>query len=334
MLTTSKLETNMCIKNGVKVAIAAVLALTLQSGFSQAWPSKPVQLVVPYPPGGVLDNFARPMAEALSKELGQPVVIDNRAGANGIIGTTRCAKASADGYTLCISNGDIMSLNPQLYSKLPYSPKTDLVPVVRMANMVAAIVVSSGVGAKNLSELAALDKANPGKVNWGTFGTGSTSHVFLTEYNRVFGTQLTHVPYNGSAPLMQALLAGDVQSAMLAHVAVAPYIETGRLRAIAVMGEKRSDFFPGVQTISEQKFAFSGENWIGLTAPAGTPPAVLERVNLAVNKVLADPGFRKRSLEALGLEPVGGSRDAFAQYLGREQALWAELISHSKIKLD
>lgn len=324
----------MKFKHGAKAAVAGLLVLALQSGFGQAWPSKPVQLVVPYPPGGVLDNFARPMAEALGKELGQPVVIDNRAGANGIIGTTRCAKAPADGYTLCISNGDIMSLNPQLYSKLAYNPKADLVPVVRMANMVAAIVVSSSVGARNLAELAALDKANPGKVNWGTFGTGSTSHVFLTEYNRVFGSQLTHVPYNGSAPLMQALVAGDVQAAMLAHVAVAQYLETGKLRAIAVMGEKRSDFFPGVPTISEQKFAFSGENWIGMTAPAGTPAAVLDRVNAAVNKILAEPAFRKRSLEALGLEPVGGSRDVFAQYLGREQALWAELISHSKIKLD
>ncbi|HVR51758.1 MAG TPA: tripartite tricarboxylate transporter substrate-binding protein, partial [Pseudorhodoferax sp.] len=128
-----------------KAALAAALAVTLQTGFAQAWPTRPVQLVVPYPPGGVLDNFARPMAEALGKELGQPVVIDNRAGANGIIGTTRCAKAPADGYTLCISNGDIMSLNPQLYSKLSYDPKADLVPVVRMANMVAAIVVSSTV---------------------------------------------------------------------------------------------------------------------------------------------------------------------------------------------
>lgn len=319
---------------GAKVAMAAAFAVTLQTGFAQTWPSRPVQLVVPYPPGGVLDNFARPMAEALSKELGQPVVIDNRAGANGIIGTTRCAKAPADGYTLCISNGDIMSLNPQLYSKLSYNPKTDLVPVVRMANMVAAIVVSSSTGAKNLAELAALDKASPGKVNWGTFGTGSTSHVFLTEYNRVFGSHLTHVPYNGSAPLMQALLAGDVQSAMLAHVAVAQYLDSGKLRAIAVMGEKRSDFFPGVPTISEQKFDFSGENWIGITAPAGTPSSVLDRVNVAVNKILADATFRKRSLEALGLEPVGGSRDSFAQYLGREQALWADLISHSKIRLD
>ena len=285
---------------GAKIAMAAALAVTLQTGFAQAWPSRPVQLVVPYPPGGVLDNFARPLAEALTKELGQPVVIDNRAGANGIIGTTRCAKAPADGYTLCISNGDIMSLNPQLYSKLSYNPKADLVPVVRMANMVAAIVVSSSVGAKNLTELAALDKASPGKINWGTFGTGSTSHVFLTEYNRVFGTHLTHVPYNGSAPLMQALLAGDVQSAMLAHVAVAQYLDSGKLRAIAVMGEKRSDFFPGVPTISDQKFDFSGENWIGMTAPAGTPSAVLDRVNVAVNKILADDAFRKRSLEALG----------------------------------
>ena len=324
----------MNLRMGAKLAMAAALAVTLQTGFAQAWPARPVQLVVPYPPGGVLDNFARPLAEALGKELGQPVVIDNRAGANGIIGTTRCAKAPADGYTLCISNGDIMSLNPQLYSKLSYNPKTELVPVVPMANMVAAIVVSSSVSAKNLTELAALDKANPGKVNWGTFGTGSTSHVFLTEYNRVYGSQLTHVPYNGSAPLMQALLAGDVQSAMLAHVAVAQYLDSGKLRAIAVMGEKRSDFFPGVPTISEQKFDFSGENWIGTTAPAGTPAAVLDRVNGAVNKILADAAFRKRSLHALGLEPVGGSRDSFAQYLGREQALWAELISHSKIRLD
>ena len=319
---------------GAKVAMAAALAVTLQTGFALAWPSRPVQLLVPYPSGGVLDNFARPMAEALSKELGQPIVIDNRAGANGIIGTTRCAKAPADGYTLCISNGDIMSLNPQLYSKLSYNPKADLVPVVRMANMVAAIVVSSRVGAKNLTELAALDKASPGKINWGTFGTGSTSHVFLTEYNRVFGTHLTHVPYNGSAPLMQALLAGDVQSAMLAHVAVAQYLDSGKLRAIAVMGEKRSDFFPGVPTISEQKFDFSGENWIGMTAPAGTPSAVLDRINVAVNKILADAAFRKRSLEALGLEPVGGSRDSFAKYLEREQALWSDLISNSKIRLD
>lgn len=319
---------------GAKVAVAAVFALVLQGAWAQAWPSKPVQLVVPYPPGGVLDNFVRPMAEALSKELGQPVVVDNRAGANGIIGTTRCAKAPADGYTLCIGNGDIMSLNPQLYSKLTYNPKTELVPVVRMANMVAAIVVSSSVNAKNLAELAALDKANPGKVNWGTFGTGSTAHVFLAEYNLVFGSNLTHVPYNGSAPLMQALLAGDVQSAMLAHVAVAQYLDSGKLRAIAVMGEKRSDFFPGVPTISEQKFGFSGENWIGMTAPAGTPAPVLDRMNAAVNKILADPAFRKRSLDALGLEPVGGSRDSFAQYLVRERALWAELISHSKIKLD
>ena len=321
-------------RRAMKAALATALVVACQSGFSQSWPAKPIQLVIPYPPGGVLDNFVRPVAEALSKELGQPVLVDNRAGANGIIGTTRCAKAPADGYTLCIVNGDIMSLNPQLYSKLSYNPKTELVPVVRMANMVAAIVVPASLHAKNLAELAALDKASPGKVNWGTFGTGSTSHVFLTEYNRVFGTSLTHVPYNGSAPLMQGLIAGDVQSAMLAHVAVAQYIDTGKLRAIAVMGEKRSDYFPGVQTITEQKFDFSGENWIGMTAPTGTPVAILERVNAAVNKILADPAFRKKSLEAAGLEPVGGSRDAFAQYLVREQALWGQLISHSKIRLD
>ncbi|MBN9407766.1 MAG: tripartite tricarboxylate transporter substrate binding protein [Burkholderiales bacterium] len=324
----------MSFNRAARLALAATLALACQSGFSQSWPTKPIQLVIPYPPGGVLDNFVRPMADALGKELGQPVVVDNRAGANGIIGTTRCAKAPADGYTLCIGNGDIMSLNPQLYSRLSYNPRTELVPVVRMANMVAAIVVPASLNAKNLAELAALDKAAPGKVNWGTFGTGSTSHVFLTEYNRVFGTSLTHVPYNGSAPLMQGLIAGDVQSAMLAHVAVAQYIDTGKLRAIAVMGEKRSDYFPGVQTITEQKFDFSGENWIGMTAPAGTPVPILERVNAAVNKILADPTFRRRSLEAAGLEPVGGSRDSFAQYLTREQALWAQLISHSKIRLD
>ncbi len=324
----------MNFKRLASLAFAAGLTLLCQSGFSQTWPQKPVQLVVPYPPGGVLDNFVRPVAEALSKELGQPVVVENRPGANGIIGTTRCAKAPADGYTLCIVNGDIMSLNPQLYSKLSYNPKTELVPVVRMANMVAAIVVPSSLKERNLAELAALDKSNPGKVNWGTFGTGSTSHVFLNEYNRVFGSNLTHVPYNGSAPLMQGLLAGDVQSAMLAHVAVAQHIDAGKLRAIAVLGEKRSDYFPGVPTISEQKFAFTGENWIGMTAPTGTPAPLLERVNLVVNKMLADPAFRKKNLEAAGLEPVGGSRDSFTQYLGREQALWAELISRSKIKLD
>lgn len=319
---------------GAALALAAGLALACQPGLAQSWPSKPVQLIVPYPAGGVLDNFVRPLAEALGKELGQPVLVDNRAGANGIIGTTRCAKTAADGHTLCIVNGDIMSLNPQLYSKLSYNPKAELVPVVRMANMVAAIVVQSDVKARNLSDLAALDKAEPGKVNWGTFGTGSTSHVFLAEFNRVFGTALTHVPYNGSAPLMQGLLAGDVQAAIVAHVAVAPYIDSGRLRAIAVMGERRSDYFPGVPTISEQKLNFSGENWIGMTAPSGTPPDVLERVNAAVGKILSDPAFRKKSLDAAGLEPVGGSRDAFAQYLVREQALWADLILHSRIRLD
>ena len=324
----------MTFRRGAALALAGLLALVCQGGFAQSWPGRPVQLVVPYPPGGVLDNFVRPVAEAPSKELGQPVVVENRAGANGIIGTTRCTKSAADGYTFCIVNGDIMSLNPRLYSKLSYNPKTELVPVVRMANMVAAIVVPTNVKARSLTELAALDRSNPGKVNWGTFGVGSTSHVFLTEYNRVFGSNLTHVPYNGSAPLMQGLLAGDVQAAMLAHVAVAQYIDSGKLRAIAVMGESRSEYFPGVPTISEQKLEFSGENWIGMSAPIGTPPVVVDRVNLAVNKILADPAFRKKSLEALGLEPVGGTRDSFAQYLVREQALWAELISHSKIKLD
>jgi tripartite-type tricarboxylate transporter receptor subunit TctC len=324
----------MTFKRAATWALAALLASLAPAGYTQTWPARPVQLVIPYPAGGVLDNFVRPMADALSKELGQPVVVDNRAGANGIIGTTRCAKSAPDGYTLCIVNGDIMSLNPQLYSKLSYNPKAELVPVVRMANMIAAIVVPASSKARNLAELAALDRANPGKVNWGTFGVGSTSHVFLAEYNRVFGTNLTHVPYNGSAPLMQGLLAGDVQAAMLAHVAVAQHIDAGKLRAVAVMGESRSAYFPNVPTISEQKLPFSGENWIGMSAPAGTPPAVLERVNLAVNKILADPAFRKKSLEAAGLEPVGGSRDAFAQYLVREQALWGELITHSKIKLD
>lgn len=324
----------MTFRRRAALALAGLIALVCQGVCAQSWPARPVQLVVPYPPGGVLDNFVRPVAEALSKELGQPVVVDNRAGANGIIGTTRCAKSVADGYTFCIVNGDIMSLNPQLYSKLSYNPKTELVPVVRMANMVAAIVVPTSVKARSLAELAALDRSNPGKINWGTFGVGSTSHVFLTEYNRVFGANLTHVPYNGSAPLMQGLLAGDVDAAMLAHVAVAQYIDSGKLRAIALMGESRSEYFPGLPTISEQKLGFSGENWIGISAPAGTPPIVLDRMNLAVNKILADAAFRKKSLDALGLEPVGGTRDSFAQYLVREQALWAELISHSKIKLD
>jgi tripartite-type tricarboxylate transporter receptor subunit TctC len=285
-------------------ALLIVAALALPAAaFAQAWPSKPIKIIVNFPPGGAADQIARTVSKPLQEALGQPVVVDNRSGAGGNLGGELVAKAPPDGYTLLMSSGGMVSVNPHIYPKMSFDPTKDLIPVASAARVLVFLVTQPSFPAKDAKDFLGYLKSQPGKTSYGSPGNGSSPHLATEMMNAQAGISATHVPYRGAAPALNDLLAGQLDFLFDPGVAI-PHIKAGKLKILAVGSLKRSPLFPDVPTLDEVGLkGFDADTVFGFYAPAGTPADVIARLNREVNHILTLPGTRER-IEALGGEPA------------------------------
>jgi tripartite-type tricarboxylate transporter receptor subunit TctC len=316
------------------VGIAA-LALAAPSGAqAPAYPTKPIRLVVPFPPGGATDILAREVSKHLTETWGQSVVVDNRPGAGGNIGTELVAKAAPDGYTLEMGTVGTHAINASLYAKMPFDHVKDFAPVILVAGVPNVLVVNPSVRVNSVQELIAYAKANPGKLNFASSGPGTSIHLSGELFKVMAGVQMTHVPYKGSAPALQDLLGGQVQLMFDNLPPSLPQIKAGKLRALAVTSATRAPALPDVPTIAESGLpGFEASSWFGILAPAGTPPAIIAKMNMEVAKWLASPEGKEK-LVAIGANGAGGSPEDFARHIQAETAKWAKVVKESGAKVD
>ena len=320
-------------------ALAATGALTGLPGLAapawaqEAWPSRPVRFIVPYAAGGFADTRARKLSEPLSRALGQPVVIENRAGAGGVTGTDAIARAT-DGHTFGFGSPAPLVTNPILMKKLPYDAQRDLLPVVLIEEAPLFLTVAPNQPFKSVGELVAAARANPGTLSYGSSGVGGAHHLSGALLAYQTKTEMTHVPYKGGAPAAQDLMAGHLSFMFEMGYAALPAIQAGKVRAIAVSSDQRVKVLPNVPTLDEAGIkGFESYNWLGMIAPAGTPPAVIQRLNAAVNEALKTPEVRS-SIESTGGIVVGGTPEAYGKFLTAERAKWREVIKSANITLE
>jgi tripartite-type tricarboxylate transporter receptor subunit TctC len=317
-----------------RFGIGLCFAFFASLAWAQVYPSKPIRLVVPFPAGGTTDILARAVAQRLTDDWGQPVVVDNRPGAGGNIGTELVAKAAPDGYTLEMGTVGTHAINASIYSKLPYDPVKDFAPVILVAGVPNVLVVNPAVPATSVQELIAYAKANPGKLNFASPGNGTSGHLCGELFKAMAGVQMTHVPYKGSAPALQDLIGGQVQLMFDNLPSALPQIKAGKLRALAVASSKRWLELPDVPTLAEAGFpGFPPDIWYGLVAPAGTPAPVIAKLNATVNARLKTPEMQA-SLAKLSLDPRPMTSQQFGDVLVKDMQQWADLAKQAGIKLD
>ena len=316
--------------------LAAALAVpgVVPGAFAQSFPSKPVKLVVPFPPGGSLDNVGRLLAQKLSEEWGQQVVVENKPGAGGNIGADAVAKSPPDGYTVVMGALSTHAVNPNLYRTMPYDAAKDVAPISNVAITPNVLIVSSKSSIRTLADLIAWAKANPGKTNFGSGSNGSAGHLAGELFKIESGTDVMHIPYKGGAPALQALLAGDTQF-MFDNLANAmAQVKGGTVRPIAVTTAQRSKLAPDLPTMAEAGMpGFDISTWFGLLAPAGTPPEVIAKWNAAVVKALNSPDVREKML-AQGAEPAPTTPAEFAAFIAKEREKYARIVKASGAKVD
>jgi len=317
-------------------AAALVIAGSAAAGpvLAQEYPSKSIRMIVAYPPGGGTDTVARLMAQSLTEKLGQNVVVDNRGGATGNIGTELAAKAPPDGYTLLMGNVAPNAINVSLFDKLPFDPVKDLAPITLVAVTPNMLVVHPSLPVKTVKDLIALAKSRPGALNYPSAGVGSSSHLAGALLDILAHISMTHVPFKGGGPAMIATISGEVQLMFATMPAALPHVKTGKVRPVAVTTQKRSLAMPELPTIAESGVkGYEAATWYGLLAPAATPRAVVDRLHGETVKILAAPESRKR-LTDLGFEPVGNTPAQFAAYIKSEIAKWGKVIKAAGIRAE
>lgn len=322
-------------KNWIQTGLAAIALLCSSLAWAQSdYPTRAVRVIVPFPPGGATDIVARAVAAQLQAELGQPFVVDNKAGASGNLGMGEAVRSAADGYTLVLGAPQTLTINPQLFANLSFNPQKDLAPIVVVASVPNVLLVGNNVPAKSVQELIALAKQKPGKLNYGSSSIGGTPHLSAELFKYMTGTSILHIPYRGSAPALQDLIGGQIDMMFDNLPASLPHIRSGAVRALAVTTLKRSPAAPELPTMNESGVkGFESEGWFALLAPAGTPQPILDRINTAVNKALGTPEFRER-LQNAGAEPVGGSIEDFKNRIAQETQRWANVIKFADIKAE
>jgi tripartite-type tricarboxylate transporter receptor subunit TctC len=321
--------------NHLRRLVTAALLSTPFTVFAQldAFPAKPIRIVVPFPPGGATDVAARLIATRMSEKWGQAVVIDNRAGAGGNVGSDIVAKSAPDGYTLVMGVTGSHAINTSLYSKMPYDPVADFIAISQVAVVPNVIVVHPSVPASTLAELVALARREPGKLNYASLGNGTAAHLGMEMLKSAAGIDITHVPYKGSAPAVSDLLAGQVQMMVDGLPSALPHIKAGKLRAIAITSLRRSPALPDLPTVAENYPGFYADAWSGLFAPKGTPPAVVDKLSVEVQRILRLPDVREK-LAGLGADPVGSTPAEFSAHVKREIDKWARVVKTSGAKVD
>jgi tripartite-type tricarboxylate transporter receptor subunit TctC len=316
------------------ISAAGVTALHIlpRVAHAETFPTRSVRVIVPFAPGGPVDTFGRLLAEKFSDHFGQQFFIENIGGAGGNIGTEKAAKSPADGYTLLLTANNHV-INPLLYETVPYDPFKDFAPVSLAVGFPTAFSVNAAVPAKTVAELVALVRATPGKYSYASAGVGTPSHLLGERFRQTLNLDIVHVPYSGTGPATQAVLAGDTPICFAGLTAAAPLVPTGKLRVLATMSKTRSRALPDVPTIIEAGYpGLDGEGWDGIFVPAGTPQDIITSFSDETRKVLALPDVAQR-IDALGFSSVGSTPDAFAKQLAAESQTWAKVISAAGLKL-
>jgi tripartite-type tricarboxylate transporter receptor subunit TctC len=326
------------VSKAVRLFLALLLAATaLVPGFAHAqeFPTKPLTLIVPFPPGGPTDAMARTIASHLKDELGQPVIVENKGGAGGNIGAEAVARAPADGYTLLFGTSGPLAINASLYPKISFHPLKDFAPIIQIGYLPNVIVVSPAVAAKNVPELVALAKAKPGQLTYASSGNGASSHLAGVLFENSTGTELVHVPYKGTGPALNDLLGGQVSMSFTDVLTALPHVKSGKLRAIGVTTRSRSQAMPDLPTVAEQGVpGFDVSVFFGIVAPAGTPERVIARLNKAFRSVLARPDVRD-TLARQGLEIAQNqSPQQLAAFMKAELEKWSAVVKKSGAQLD
>jgi len=298
----------------------------------QIYPSRPLRLIVPFPPGGSTDILARALSQKLSENLAQPVVVDNRPGAGGSIGSEAAAKAVPDGYTLLMGQLGPLAVSPAIYRNLPYDPVKSFAPISLMAIVPSVLVVNTSLPFSSAAEVIAYAKANPGKLTYGSAGTGSTSHLTTEYFKLATGTDILHIPYKGVGPMLTDLISGQLAMGINGAPAVMPHVNSGRLRALAVTSLTRLPSLPNIPTLDESGVkGFEANGWYGIVAPAGTPREIVLRLNAEIRRIVATPELRAR-LDAEGAIPAADSPEEFAAFIASEIARWGAVLKRAGIE--
>ena len=324
----------MWLQRLVSALMAFATFALADAAIAQAYPNKPLRIMVPFPPGGSTDVMARTLAVELTKSLGQPVVVENKAGANGNIGSAEVAKAQPDGYTLLLSGVGTNAINHSLYPTMPYDSLRDFEHITLLAEGPNVLIVNPTFAAKSVPELIAMAKAQPGKLNYGSNGNGSSGRLAMEMLRQATGIDMVHVPYKGGGPAMQALLAGEIPMLFTNQDAALPHVKAGKVRAIGVASETRNPAYPDVPTVAEQGITgFSAVSWLGLSAPAKTPPDVVKKLHAEAVKAINQPEFRAR-LEGNGFVVVGSTPEQFRAFVASENAKWGKAVKASGATVD
>jgi tripartite-type tricarboxylate transporter receptor subunit TctC len=325
------IKTFLSLRTGLMAAL--VLALGVTAANAQTFPNRVVRIIVPFPAGGLNDTVARLLQPHLEKTLGQTVIVDNRAGASGILGTDAVAKSAPDGHTL-VMVASSHTVTPATNSKLPYNTENDLASVVMVGKSPLLFVVNAKVKAKTLAEFIALAKASPGKLNYATPGAASQSHLVTELLSARTGIKMQHIPYRGGAPAMTAVIAGDTEFAVISTLLSLPHIQAGTVRAIAVGSLTRDPQFPDLPTVAESGVpGFEAIQWVGLLAAAGTPRPIVDRLNAEVDRALRDPDLVAK-LAQQGINPAGGTPEDFQKVISSEIRQWTEVARAANIKAE
>jgi len=304
------------------IGAAFVLGMPVWAG-AQPYPTKPVRIIVPYPPGGPQDPLVRLIQGPLGEALGQQIVVENRAGATGLIGMTACARSDPDGHTLCTVTNDGMMILPRLRSDMPFDVNRDLVGITQLVHTIQILVTPPKSPFNDFRGMVAYAKANPGKLNMSSFGLGGGVHQLLEAINKAAGIKIAHVPYKGSGPAVQAAVAAEVDLAASTPQVVGPLIRAGKLKALAIRSEQRNAELPDIPTYREQGYDLGSGGWFALAAPGKTPKAIVERLNREVVRIIKSPGVREKITAAFGAPPIGSTPEEFAKMM-RDEARHAD----------
>ena len=313
------------------VSALLLVALTTQAS-AQAYPSRIIRLIVPFPPGGGSDFVARLLQPLLERALGQPVVVDNRTGAGGIVGTDHVAKSAPDGHTLGLALAS-HSVNPAINPKMPYDTERDLAPIILIGKIPLMFVANAKVPARTMAEFAALARANPSALNYASPGAGSQTHLIVAYWSKLAGVAMQHVPYRGGAPAIQATATGETQFTVMSSLLSGPHIEAGKLRPLATGSLTREKLFPDVPTMEEAGFpGFEAVSWVAMFAPAGTPREIVLRLNAEINRIIEDPVVVER-LRRQGIAPAGGPPEAIGALIATEIKRWTAIARENNISI-
>ncbi len=320
-------------RNILIATLSIVGTLLSAASMAQTYPTKPIKLVIPFPAGGATDIVGRVVAQQLGVELGQTVVVDNRAGAAGVIGSESVARAAPDGYTILLSTSSTHTIGPILNPKIPYSPTKDFTPIMYLAASPQVVVVPLSSPATTMPELIDYIKKNPGKLNFGSAGTGGIPHLSTERFLAMTGTKMTHVPYKGTALAMPDLMAGRLDL-MFDSISVSlPHIRDGKVRALAVTSPKPSSVAPNIPTLSQFVPGYESLTWFGVFGPAGLPPVIQEKLNQALNKAIQNPALLAQFAK-LGFDAAGGTPQEFAKKMVEETAMWQKVITDGNITIE